>query len=190
MMLPRLTFNFQQFNLGFFHRKVLKCSNCGTFLRPPSRQLRKLGRDHGALAQMQVLAMSSPLRKGRTAGFWRATSPPGEKEAGGLAHSSAPSHLVATPELQEATMASEAVVRARIDGRLKDEAARVLADMGLTVSDAIRLMLMRVAADKALPFPVKVPNAETIAAMEELERGEGRKFATVADLMADLNADD
>ena len=87
-------------------------------------------------------------------------------------------------------MAGDAVVRARIDGRVKDEAARVLAAMGLTVSDAIRLMLMRVAAEKALPFTVKVPNAETIAAMEELERGEGLKARNVDELMAAQNVDD
>ena len=87
-------------------------------------------------------------------------------------------------------MASDAVVRARIDGRVKEEAARVLAEMGLTDSDAIRLMLMRVAAEEALPFPVKVPNAETVAAMQELERGEGIKARNVEELMTDLNADD
>jgi DNA-damage-inducible protein J len=87
-------------------------------------------------------------------------------------------------------MASDAIVRARIDGQVKEEAAHVLAEMGLTVSDAIRLMLMRVAAEKALPFAVKVPNAETVAAMEELERGEGFKAKDVDELMASLNADD
>ena len=87
-------------------------------------------------------------------------------------------------------MTNDSVVRARIDARTKDRASDVLAKMGLTISDAIRLMLVRVAAEKALPFAVKVPNAETVAAMEELERGEGRSFETVGDLMADLNAPD
>lgn len=64
-------------------------------------------------------------------------------------------------------MASNAFVRARIDERLKDEAAPVLADMGLTVADLVRMTLTRVAKDKALPFELKVPNAETRAAMEE-----------------------
>jgi DNA-damage-inducible protein J len=64
-------------------------------------------------------------------------------------------------------MASSAFVRARIDERLKDEAAAVLAEMGLTVSDVVRITLTRVAKDKALPFELKVPNAETRAAMEE-----------------------
>jgi len=87
-------------------------------------------------------------------------------------------------------MASDTVVRARIDGRVKERAAKVLADMGLTVSDAIRLLLIRVAAEKALPFEIKVPNAETRTAMAELEDGAGASFDNVAELMADLNAED
>jgi DNA-damage-inducible protein J len=90
----------------------------------------------------------------------------------------------------EAGVPTDTVVRARIDEKVKAEATSVLASMGLTVSDAIRLMLVRVAADKALPFEVKAPNAETLAAIKELEQGEGRTFATVADLMTDLNAPD
>ena len=62
--------------------------------------------------------------------------------------------------------------------------------MGLSVSDAILLLLIRVAADRALPFEVKVPNAETCAAMAELEGGAGASFDGVPDLMAALNADD
>jgi DNA-damage-inducible protein J len=87
-------------------------------------------------------------------------------------------------------MASDTVVRARIDGQVKEKAAKVLADMGLSVSDAIRLLLVRVAAEKALPFEIKVPNAETRAAMAELEKGAGASFDSVADLMVDLNAKD
>lgn len=87
-------------------------------------------------------------------------------------------------------MATDATVRARIDGQVKEQAAHVLADMGLTVSDAIRLMLMRVAAEKALPFAVKVPNAETAAAMQEARQSKLQAFDTVEALMADLNASD
>ena len=65
-------------------------------------------------------------------------------------------------------MASDTVVRARIDGQVKEKAAKVLADMGLSVSDAIRLLLM---PERTLPFEIKVPNAETC--MAELERGSG-----------------
>jgi DNA-damage-inducible protein J len=86
-------------------------------------------------------------------------------------------------------MASDTVVRARVDGQVKDKAAKVLADMGLSVSDAIRLLLVRVAAEKALSFEIRVPNAETRAAMAELERGAKKSFESVAELMSDLNAE-
>lgn len=81
-------------------------------------------------------------------------------------------------------------VRARIDTATKERAADALADMGLSVSDAIRLLLIRVADERRLPFEVKAPNKETREAIAELESGGGKEFATIADLMADLNADD
>jgi len=87
-------------------------------------------------------------------------------------------------------MASDTVVRARIDGQVKERAAKVLAEMGLSVSDVIRLLLVRVAAERALPFEIKVPNAETRKAIAELEEGAGKSFDSVAELMADLNAED
>lgn len=68
------------------------------------------------------------------------------------------------------------IVRARIDAKTKAQATAVLAAMGLTVSDAFRLMLRRVAAEKALPFAPLIPNAETIAAIEELRAGGGKSF--------------
>ena len=86
-------------------------------------------------------------------------------------------------------MSANAVVRARIDEHIKDEASAVLAAMGLTVSDAFRMMLTRIAHEKALPFEPLVPNAVTIEAMTEARRGGLKSFATVQDLMADLNAD-
>ena len=87
-------------------------------------------------------------------------------------------------------MSANAVVRARIDEHIKEEATIVLASMGLTVSDAFRIMLTRVAREKALPFEPLVPNAETIEAMKEARRGGLKSFTTVDSLMADLNADD
>ena len=87
-------------------------------------------------------------------------------------------------------MAANAVVRARIDERTKEEATVVLAAIGLTVSDAFRIMLTRVAREKALPFEPLIPNAKTIKAMKEARQGKVRSFATVKDLMANLNADD
>ena len=84
-------------------------------------------------------------------------------------------------------MASDSVVRARIDTDTKDRATEALASMGLSVSDAIRLLLVRVAADGAFPFAVKVPNATTRKAMAELEQGKGKRFETVDALFRDLS---
>ena len=86
-------------------------------------------------------------------------------------------------------MPANAVVRARIDEDVKDEAAAVLAGMGLTVSDAVRMMLIRVAKEKQLPFSPLVPNEETIAAMKAARRGDVVKVGSVDALMADLNAE-
>jgi len=82
------------------------------------------------------------------------------------------------------------MVHIRVDSKVKAKAAKALASMGLTVSDAVRLLLTRVAAEKALPFEVRVPNRETLKAMTELENGKGKRFATVDALMADLNETD
>lgn len=66
----------------------------------------------------------------------------------------------------------------------------MLAAMGLTLSDAVRLMLTRVAREGALPFEPLVPDETTVAAMKEAREGRGRRFASVEDLMTDLHADD
>jgi len=66
----------------------------------------------------------------------------------------------------------------------------VLDKMGLSVSDAIRMMLVRVAAERALPFDVKVPNQVTQAAMDEARARKGKRFERVDDLMNYLNNDD
>ena len=79
-------------------------------------------------------------------------------------------------------------VRARVSGRVKDEAAAVLAAMGLTVSDVLHLLLVRVAKEKALPFEPLSPNAKTIRALKEARKGRLKRFANVKELMADLNA--
>ena len=82
------------------------------------------------------------------------------------------------------------LVQARIDEAVKEEAAAVLAAMGLTVSAALRLLLTKVAHEKALPFAPLVPNAATIEAMREARRGDLPRFATVEDLFDDLHAED
>ena len=87
-------------------------------------------------------------------------------------------------------MAANALVQARIDGAVKKEAAAVLAAIGLTVSVAVRLLLTKVAQDKALPFEPLIPNATTIEAMKEARNGGLPRFNSVDDLMADLHEDD
>jgi DNA-damage-inducible protein J len=90
----------------------------------------------------------------------------------------------------ETAMTANTVVRARIDARIKKEAETVLATIGLTVSDAFRLLLVRVAAEKALPFEPLVPNKETIEAIEAARRGELRTAGGAENLLQRLNADD
>jgi DNA-damage-inducible protein J len=87
-------------------------------------------------------------------------------------------------------MPANAVVRARVDARVKEQAAAICAAVGLTLSDAFRMMLMRTVAERALPFDPLIPNAETVKAMEAVRRGDVKSFATIDELMADLNADD
>ena len=84
-------------------------------------------------------------------------------------------------------MKSNAVVRARIDSDTKERAAEALRAMGLSVSDAIRLLLVRVADEKRLPFSVQIPNSATIEAMEELEKGKGRRFDSAAELFQEVD---
>jgi DNA-damage-inducible protein J len=88
------------------------------------------------------------------------------------------------------SMTENTVVRARIDERIKNEAAAVLGAMGLTVSDAFRLMMVRIAKEKALPFEPLVPNAETIEAMKAARRGELVTVSSPEELLASLNEDD
>jgi DNA-damage-inducible protein J len=87
-------------------------------------------------------------------------------------------------------MPATEMVHIRVDKRVKAKATKALSAMGLSVSDAVRVLLTRVASEKALPFAVKVPNTATKAAMKEARTGRLRSFRGVSDLMADLNAED
>jgi DNA-damage-inducible protein J len=87
-------------------------------------------------------------------------------------------------------MTTNTVVRARIDEHTKEEAAVILATMGLTVSDAFRLLLIRIVKEKALPFEPLIPNNETIEAMKAARRGELVTVKNVDELLSSLNADD
>ena len=84
---------------------------------------------------------------------------------------------------------ADTYVRARIDGATKRRASKALSEMGLSVSDAIRLMMFRIADERRLPFEVKAPSKSTQTALEEVQAGKVESFDTVDDLMADLHAD-
>ncbi len=83
-------------------------------------------------------------------------------------------------------MSATETVRARIDHDTKKRATAALADMGLSVSDAIRLLMLRIADERRLPFEVKVPNAASREAIAELESGKGHRSESVAALFRDL----
>ena len=87
-------------------------------------------------------------------------------------------------------MPANAVVRARIDARVKEEATAIYAAAGLTLSDAFRMLLMRTVAERALPFEPLKPNAETVEAMKAARRGELTTIGSIDNLLADLQADD
>jgi len=87
-------------------------------------------------------------------------------------------------------MAATATVHIRVDEKVKEKAAKTLAAMGMSVSDVVRILLVRVATEKALPFEVRVPNRKTLAAMKAGERGEVSRATSVAAMMAELNAND
>ncbi|MEO1168920.1 MAG: type II toxin-antitoxin system RelB/DinJ family antitoxin [Pseudomonadota bacterium] len=83
-------------------------------------------------------------------------------------------------------MPAEESVRARIDGETKQAATAALAAMGLSMSDAIRLMLRRIAEEQRLPFDVAVPNTESRTAMAELDSGNGTSLGSADELFDEL----
>lgn len=83
-------------------------------------------------------------------------------------------------------MTADAIVRARIDADTKQRASEALGAMGLSISDAIRLLMLRIADEKRLPFAVEVPNVETRRAMKEVEAGKGHRSVSASALFKDL----
>lgn len=86
-------------------------------------------------------------------------------------------------------MATTTMVHVRVDENIKAQATKTLAAMGLSVSDAVRVFLMRVVAEQQMPFAIKAPNAETRAAMAEADtitRTRRARFATATELFDDL----
>ena len=83
-------------------------------------------------------------------------------------------------------MNSDSVVRARIDSDTKERAKAALEAMGLSISDAIRLLMLHIADEKRLPFAVQVPNTTTAKALAELDAGKGKRLNTADELFQDL----
>ena len=78
------------------------------------------------------------------------------------------------------------MVHVRVDEKVKEEACATLAKMGISVSDAVRIMLIRIAEEKALPFEVRVPNATTVKAMQSADKKQGKRFRSSKALFEDL----
>ena len=86
-------------------------------------------------------------------------------------------------------MTTTAMLHVRVDEQVKAQATETLAEMGLTVSGAVRMFLMRVVADKQMPFALKVPNLETRAAMleaDEITASHQARFNSASELFDDL----
>ncbi len=79
------------------------------------------------------------------------------------------------------------MVHIRVDEKVKKKAAKTLAAMGMSVSDAVRILLVRVAAESALPFDVRVPNATTAKALHAANRQKGKRYQSVDALLKDLD---
>ena len=84
-------------------------------------------------------------------------------------------------------MVATKMVHVRIDENVKAQATETLAAMGLSVSDAVRVFLTRVAAEKQLPFVLKVPNTKTRAAMKEARSMEHARFANAQELLDEID---
>jgi len=82
------------------------------------------------------------------------------------------------------------LVQARVNGEIKAQASAVLADMGLTISDAVRMLLTRVAKEKRMPLEILTPNAATLAAMQEAREGGLPRVRSIKALFEELHADD
>lgn len=78
------------------------------------------------------------------------------------------------------------MVHLRVDEKVKARAAQTLSAMGMSVPDAVRILLVRVAAEKVLPFRVRVPNKATVKAMAAADQGKGKRFKSAGTLFKDL----
>ncbi|MDX2345588.1 MAG: type II toxin-antitoxin system RelB/DinJ family antitoxin [Legionella sp.] len=84
-------------------------------------------------------------------------------------------------------MNKAATINARIEPKLKHQAEAILHHVGLSTAEAIRLFYTQICLNKGLPFEVKLPNAETLAAIDELESGKGSKYNSMDDVWNDID---
>jgi len=87
-------------------------------------------------------------------------------------------------------MLNDVIVRARVNEEIKEEATIVLSEIGLTLSDAFRMLVIRIAREKALPFEPLVPNAKTIEAIKAARSGNLITASSLDNLLTELNAND
>jgi DNA-damage-inducible protein J len=86
----------------------------------------------------------------------------------------------------ETDMASTTMIHVRVDQKVKEAASATLAKLGISMSDAIRIMLARVAAGKALPFEIRIPNTLTVKAIRSADQDRGKRFRSAKALFQDL----
>ena len=86
-------------------------------------------------------------------------------------------------------MVADSVVRARINSKVKEEASDILGAMGLTLSDAYRMLLVRIVEDRTLPFNLHIPNERTISAMGEARSQRLTRYKSSEALFSELNAE-
>ena len=87
-------------------------------------------------------------------------------------------------------MTATTTIEVQMDEQINADAMQTLAAMGMTASDAVRLLLTRVALEKTMPFDVRIPNETTLAAMREAEAGNLPRYADAASFMRSLREDD
>jgi DNA-damage-inducible protein J len=85
-------------------------------------------------------------------------------------------------------MGATAIIQATVEASLRDQASAVLAELGMTVEDALRLLLTQVVEERDLPLSMHIPNAETIAAMREADSGVGKRYSSLDDLFKDMRS--
>jgi len=83
-------------------------------------------------------------------------------------------------------MAATATIQTRVNKETKAQAKDILSQLNITLSEAIAIYLRQIILHKGIPFEIKIPNKDTLQAIEELESGGGAKLSSVKDLFEEL----